>query len=549
MGTKRLSYHARGFSSLPWWVILFPFIIFIAHSLVFKEWIIDDAGISMAYARNLATGHGLVSQPGNPPVEGFSDFLWVLLLSPFFLFSHFSPLLTPKIISFLLIFITFFIFYKVWAILPDLNVVSLLIGLSLLSLNTSFVVWTTSGLENALYLLLISYLFYLTVKGLTEFHFYKNRIFVIGIVTGGIALTRPDGIVYFVFFPIIFLLSYNFKGRKNIVFTSMLTYFLSFLIIYGSYIAFRLIYFNDIFPNTYYAKGGPNIIDTLSILTFQPPVLAKYSELINSVAGIIGNLATLSIFFLIYSLVKDNLLDLKYICFLIILYISLLNYLLLPPDWMGEYRFATPFIAFFYLTCFILLNLSLNNKHKKHFYGYLACIALISSCIIITCTDFYKRSLDFSKKNLVNFITIQTLALKFNNFVDFFKIENPSLLTPDIGGHLYSSKLKIFDLGGLCDRTIANTFNKITGKDNFYNYIFKEIKPTIILTHSIWARLTQFDNDPRFRRDYFPLQEQIETFSVNDQKECVLSGIYLRKDAVANGSSAISTFQNFFKSR
>ena len=62
-------------------------------------YIIDDAGISFAYSRSLAGGFGLVSQPGKLPVEGYSNFTWVLLMAPFFAINSFDPILTPKIIS------------------------------------------------------------------------------------------------------------------------------------------------------------------------------------------------------------------------------------------------------------------------------------------------------------------------------------------------------------------------------------------------------------------------------------------------------------------
>lgn len=43
------------------------------------EFISDDAWISMRYARNLVEGHGLRWNPGQEPVEGYSNLLWVLL--------------------------------------------------------------------------------------------------------------------------------------------------------------------------------------------------------------------------------------------------------------------------------------------------------------------------------------------------------------------------------------------------------------------------------------------------------------------------------------
>ncbi len=42
----------------------------------------DDAMVSMRYARNLARGYGLVWNPGEPPVEGFTNPLWTLLMAP-----------------------------------------------------------------------------------------------------------------------------------------------------------------------------------------------------------------------------------------------------------------------------------------------------------------------------------------------------------------------------------------------------------------------------------------------------------------------------------
>lgn len=44
-------------------------------------WLVDDAGVALATARNLAAGHGLVAYPGGPVVEGVSDPAWVAALA------------------------------------------------------------------------------------------------------------------------------------------------------------------------------------------------------------------------------------------------------------------------------------------------------------------------------------------------------------------------------------------------------------------------------------------------------------------------------------
>ncbi len=41
----------------------------------------DDAMVSMRYARHLAIGHGLVWNPGEAPVEGYTNLLWTLWMA------------------------------------------------------------------------------------------------------------------------------------------------------------------------------------------------------------------------------------------------------------------------------------------------------------------------------------------------------------------------------------------------------------------------------------------------------------------------------------
>ena len=74
-------------------------LIYVIHTIPLATWIVDDAGISYAYARSLATGHGLVSQPGSEPVEGFTNLAWVLRLSACVKLNAFDPTLLPKILG------------------------------------------------------------------------------------------------------------------------------------------------------------------------------------------------------------------------------------------------------------------------------------------------------------------------------------------------------------------------------------------------------------------------------------------------------------------
>jgi arabinofuranosyltransferase len=76
--------HAVTTRRLPTWTAILPALALLALLAARLDLLCDDAFISFRYARNLARGDGLVFNPGeSPPVEGYSNLLWVLYLAPF----------------------------------------------------------------------------------------------------------------------------------------------------------------------------------------------------------------------------------------------------------------------------------------------------------------------------------------------------------------------------------------------------------------------------------------------------------------------------------
>lgn len=53
--------------------LLVAIAILAVHIVEYGNFIADDAGITFAYAKNLARGDGLVLNPGTDPVEGYSN--------------------------------------------------------------------------------------------------------------------------------------------------------------------------------------------------------------------------------------------------------------------------------------------------------------------------------------------------------------------------------------------------------------------------------------------------------------------------------------------
>jgi hypothetical protein len=171
-----------------------PFLIYILHALFLKGWIVDDAGISFVFSRNLALGYGLVSQPGIPPVECYSNFAWVALFTPFFAANSFDPLLTPKIVSGVLVLLTFITLGRTFRHLSAYGSFATFIVATFASINTSFVVWTSSGLENPLYSFSLVLLLWIVCDSIQNQGFPPQNAIGIGLVTGLIALVRPEAL-------------------------------------------------------------------------------------------------------------------------------------------------------------------------------------------------------------------------------------------------------------------------------------------------------------------------------------------------------------------
>ena len=114
----------------------------------------DDAFISFRYARNLAHGHGLVFNPGLERVEGYTNFLWVVLLATLDRFG-----IRPEWGANLLSLTATVALWAcvVWSASRGARAAGALALVPALFLagTRSVAVWSTSGLETRLFELLI----------------------------------------------------------------------------------------------------------------------------------------------------------------------------------------------------------------------------------------------------------------------------------------------------------------------------------------------------------------------------------------------------------
>lgn len=520
-------------------VIAVPLVVYGIHVLYFGSWIVDDAGITFAYARNFVQGYGLVSQPQMPPVEGYSNFSWLLLIAPFFVFNGFDPVFTPKIISFFLIFGTFLAIAQI--LKPLRGWFFLALGIfTLTALNTSFVVWTISGLENALLVFLVSLLLWWSIRTLYEGHSDPYNGLLLGLLAALIGITRPDGLAFVLAFPLLLITARRLPWkRKGLLF---LIYSLTFAGVFGLFIAFRLAYFGAFMPNTYIVKGGPEFEDLISLLTLQPQTALIVRDLLQNYLGSLKDILLILLAIGSLYLVFIHKWTGRLWATFIFTMCSLAIYILLPHDWMGEYRFATVFFPFFYLYCALIIEAVL----KKLSYRSYASILVIGITIVVvgTFTLYAPRSEAFNRNPTISLQSIKTTySDRFNWYSSQLHIENPSVLLPDVGAMIYYSDLLVYDLTGLIDQTIARYLGKDVYRPGFYNYVFEIIKPTFIHSHAAWTGISQLELDPRFAEIYVPICAYADPWVEETYQGTLHSGDFVLRTVAESNPEQIDLIQ------
>ena len=524
--------------------LVLPIGILCGHMALFGSWIVDDAGISFAYARNLGLGFGLVAQPGVPPVEGYSNPLWVLLLAPFFAMELFDPVLIPKALALVGLAAGFVAYYSVSKADIDGGRLVAVAGLSLAGLQSGLVIWCASGLENGLYVtLLLSLAVVISAPR-------RERPFTSGILSAAVALTRPEGIIFALAYPICAVLN----GTHGRAAASLSRYACGLVPPVSAYMLFRISYFGDILPNTYYAKGRPIPGLLLELLTVDAPVLAKARDLVTATLGATAGPYLLLLIVVGVLLARRQLRDSRLTqTILIFVGLSALTYLMLPADWMMEYRFASPFFLFFYLSVVHAAWFAMRAVVSRGNAGGLTevglaririagFVAVVAICAGLTISLTAPRSMAFARSPTISLDEVFETVQRFERLAQAANIEHPSLLIADVGAALLLGRIRIYDLGMLTDRTIARALGEAMSRINrasFHDYIFETARPAFIATRAYHSWIARLDSDTRFRRDYVSIVEYRDEWIQKRYGVSLQSGDFIRKDALAGGGDEV----------
>lgn len=492
-----------------------PIAVFAGHAAFFGDWLIDDAGITFAYARNLAAGHGLVAQPGVPAVEGFSNPAWTLLLSFFFALGLFDPVLTPKLLASALVCATF------WVLLRPAREAAegrgwLVLAPALLAVSTPFVAWTTSGLENPLVALLGALLAAHAVAAAERGA--DAPLMAAGACAALLALTRPDAIVLSAGVPLGLAVALG-AGRGSVRdgLAGLARFGIGFAPLYGGYLGFRLAYYGEWVPNTYFAKEKPALTNLLDV--------GKWADLLVGAHGRMGLACAALVVGIGLALGREARTRARLWPTIGLAGLAAGSYVLMPVDWMGEYRFATLFFLCFATAIAQALAAgwqAWTRRPPRAALALFACALLAESASVHAA-----RSRAFASWSITPFAAIADFAGHgYNRLAAVLDGRARSLLAPDLGGALYYSQLRVHDLVGLCDATIARTLTTDTAA--FHRYVFGELRPTFIHVHGPWSGWAALHQAPGFAAEYVAIHEVWGS----DGEQEPLRGDYVRRTAL-----------------
>jgi arabinofuranosyltransferase len=225
--------------------------VFIAQFLNFSRYPLEDAAMLMRYSQHLGQGYGIVWNLGDRPVDGGTDFLYLVLLG-LFVKAALGVEIAARVVGILAHLLTAIIIYFAiirfhnnrWLALLSATYLAIGPGLSYIAAYFGTTVF-------ALFACITWYFANRLVRE-TNSHRTSMLFAVSGLVMG---LIRPEGVLLAIFMLLGIIFMKGISGSRRII-----VYFIAvFLFIGGAYFLWRWHYFGYPLPNPFYKKGGGNL--------------------------------------------------------------------------------------------------------------------------------------------------------------------------------------------------------------------------------------------------------------------------------------------------
>ena len=224
--------------------------VFVLHSL-WLSYPNEDVHITFRFARHLAEGHGIVWNISEPPIEGYTNFLW-MLMTALAIWLGLDVVTTTQIASMLAAVGTILVSYLLAARFICKTSLGALVAPVLLAASGPMAAWGGSGMEMTAYgfVVILSVYAHLNHLARPSFGWIASSGFLLFIAT----LLRPEGVM--IFLAISGLAVTVFFGETRSTLRHQAVWILSFAVPLAIYVAWRLNTFPDLLPNTFYQKTG-----------------------------------------------------------------------------------------------------------------------------------------------------------------------------------------------------------------------------------------------------------------------------------------------------
>jgi arabinofuranosyltransferase len=212
----------------------------------------DDAYISFRYSENLVDGYGLTFNPGDARVEAYSNFLWILIGAALYAVGASLPAATP-VAGTLLALACLYVFWLLLRRRFD-DGMRIFLPLLLFALSGPFLMYAVSGMETALFALMLLLVVYVA-DGILRSPPRPAQwaaITALGLLT---ALTRPEGVVVLPLVLAYLFLSERGSDGAAAVRRGVALSMAAFLVAYAGYTAWRVSYFGAWLPTPFISKG------------------------------------------------------------------------------------------------------------------------------------------------------------------------------------------------------------------------------------------------------------------------------------------------------
>lgn len=236
------------------WVLLgIAGIGLVVHSLQY-DFVTDDAYISFVYSRNLAE-HGELSFNLGDPVEGYTNFLWTVILGLLMLVGA-SPEITSRVLGTVCALVTLWLVVRI--VERALGRHSPWAGVAPMFLagSSGFACWSSGGLETQLFTMLVTGALEAVVAATQTPRALRRAGWLLALA----AMTRPEGPLIALLFGAAWI-AHRVVARTRAMRMTIeheLATSIWFLALWAPWFAWRWWYYGHPFPNTYYVKAsGP----------------------------------------------------------------------------------------------------------------------------------------------------------------------------------------------------------------------------------------------------------------------------------------------------